>query len=99
MDNFPQLCIRRFGFSISRLGLNGIIMIGLIMCAWATAMSVHADTIIPRSMAGDKGTYYLLEAKRNGNIIKTLHKRVGVNSIGFTRTEIDCTSMKTMELG
>jgi hypothetical protein len=37
--------------------------------------------VIPRSMA-DKGTYYLLEEKRSGGIVKALHKRVGVESVG-----------------
>jgi hypothetical protein len=56
------------------------------------------ETLIPRSMA-DKGRYYLLEAKRNGDIVKVVHKRVGVDSVGFTRTEINCRTMLIREMG
>jgi primosomal protein N' len=55
-------------------------------------------TLIPRSMF-DRGKYYLLNQKLvNGNII-AVHKRVGVNSIGYTKTETQCKSMKMRELG
>lgn len=32
-------------------------------------------------------------------MIKTLHKRVGVDSVGWTRCEINCKSMRMRELG
>ena len=54
---------------------------------------------IPRSMAGDKGKYFLLNSKKNGDIVKALHKRVGVDSVGFTLTETDCSTMKMREIG
>ncbi|CRX64683.1 hypothetical protein [Acinetobacter baumannii] len=40
----------------------------------------NADTLIPRSVQGDKGKYYLIEKKKQGDIIITLHKRIGVET-------------------
>jgi hypothetical protein len=65
---------------------------------WSPLASA-AETHIPRSMAGDKGRYYLLEARAEGGIVKTLHKRVGPSGTGFTRTEIDCKTMRMREMG
>jgi len=67
-----------------------------------TLGAAHAaarETPIPRSMAGDKGQYYLLELKRKGDIVEALHKRVGIESIGYTRTETNCKTMQMRELG
>lgn len=50
-------------------------------------------------MAGDNGLYFLLEAKRDGNIVKTLHKRIGVNSVGHARTEVNCAKGLMREIG
>lgn len=61
--------------------------------------TVEAGKPIPRSASGDKGKYYLLESSREGNIVKTLHKRVGIDTLGFTRAEIDCSAMKIKEIG
>ena len=58
-----------------------------------------AETMIPRSMPGDKGKYYLIEMKREGNIVKALHKRVGVDTVGFTRTESNCTTGQIRDMG
>ncbi|MGQ0711400.1 MAG: hypothetical protein ACT4NV_16840 [Rhodoferax sp.] len=57
------------------------------------------DIEIPRSIPGDKGKYFLLDSKRNGDIVIALHKRVGVDSVGYTRTETNCKTMKMRELG
>ena len=57
------------------------------------------ETLIPRSMPGDKGTYYLLQWKRQGDIVTTLHKRVGVDSVGYTRVEKNCRTRMIRELG
>ena len=57
------------------------------------------DVPIPRSVTGDKGQYYLLEAKRTGDIVRAVHKRVGVDSIGYTRTETNCKKMLMREIG
>lgn len=56
-------------------------------------------TEIPRSVAGDKGRYYLLERKRKGDIVSALHKRVGVDAVGWTRTETNCKRWRMRELG
>jgi len=47
----------------------------------------------------DKGKYFLLENRKTGNIVRALHKRVGVDSIGYTLTETNCATMKMRELG
>jgi hypothetical protein len=59
----------------------------------------QSEIIIPRSVSGDKGKYFLLEKKRNGNIVRALHKRVGVDSIGYTLTETNCVTMRMREIG
>lgn len=53
---------------------------------------------IPRTMY-DKGTYYLLDKKTKGSITTTLHKRVGVNETGYSKTEINCKSMQYRDMG
>ena len=50
-------------------------------------------------MPGDKGKYYLLEAQNDGGIIKALHKRVGVDAVGYTRTEIKCQARQIRDIG
>jgi hypothetical protein len=66
----------------------------------ATAsIAAQSEIPIPRSMSGDKGKYFLLEKKKNGNIVRALHKRVGVDSIGYTLTETNCANMQMRELG
>lgn len=57
-----------------------------------------AEVRIPRTMH-DKGTYYLLDAKTKGSITTTLHKRVGVNETGYSRTEINCKSKQYRDMG
>jgi len=57
-----------------------------------------AEVQIPRTMY-DKGTYYLLDTKTNGSITTTLHKRIGVNETGFSKTEINCKSMQYRDMG
>ncbi len=65
----------------------------------SASIAAQSETPIPRSMPGDKGKYYLLEAKKNGSVVRALHKRVGVDSIGYTLTETNCATMKMRELG
>ncbi|MCH7310611.1 hypothetical protein [Acinetobacter sp. ANC 4805] len=55
--------------------------------------------LIPRSMTGDKGKYYLIEKSRIGDIVTTLHKRVGVDSTGYTKLNINCKTEQAQELG
>lgn len=59
----------------------------------------QSEIPIPRSTTGDKGRYYLLDTKRSGSLVRALHKRVGVDSIGYTLTETNCSTMQMRELG
>jgi hypothetical protein len=63
-----------------------------------TSSSV-SETLIPRSAPGDKGKYFLVYSEKVGGIIKATHKRVGVDSVGFTKTETNCGSMQMREIG
>ena len=76
-------------------------IVALLACTFVAGTSVAAQSEIPipRSVAGDKGKYFLLEKKKNGNIIRALHKRVGVDSVGYTLTETNCATMQMRELG
>ena len=65
-----------------------------------TSLAIAASEIpVPRSVAGDKGKYYLIEKKKSGGVVRALHKRVGVDSVGYTLTETNCKTMKMRELG
>lgn len=75
-----------------------------ISCLFVSAVLVipaygQKEIQIPRSMPGDKGEYYLLESKHIGDIVKALHKRVGVDSVGYTQTETNCKTMQMREVG
>ena len=67
--------------------------------ATITTDTQPSETLIPRSISGDKGKYYLLSANRNGDIVFATHKRIGVDSVGFTQTETNCSTMKMREIG
>lgn len=58
-----------------------------------------SEVLIPRSAPGDKGQYYLIEARSEGGVVKTLHKRVGPSGVGFTRAEVNCKTMRMREMG
>ena len=75
------------------------LLFGLMFCTPILAMAASKAILIPRSVAGDKGQYYLLEQKRNGNIITATHKRVGVYATDYTKTETNCATMKMREIG
>jgi hypothetical protein len=76
---------------IQRLTLAALF--ALPMIAFATEVE------IPRSVPGDKGRYHLLETKRSGAIITTLHKRVGPSGTSHTKTEINCETRKMRVVG
>lgn len=79
---------------------NSYKMIALLLyIAPLAAYSANAETPIPRSMAGDKGKYYLLEKQRKGNTVTVIHKRVGVSEVGYTKTEVNCSTMMVRDLG
>lgn len=65
----------------------------------AASIAAQSEVPIPRSMAGDKGKYFLLEETRSGSIVRALHKRIGVDSIGYSLTETNCATMQMRELG
>lgn len=64
-----------------------------------SSIAAQSETPIPRSIAGDKGSYYLLETKKDGTIVRAIHKRVGPDSVGYTKTETNCATMQMRELG
>ena len=68
-------------------------------CALGISSTAWAEIEIPRSVAGDKGRYYLIEAKRTADIVSSLHKRVGVDYTGYTRTETNCATTQMREMG
>lgn len=65
----------------------------------AYTFAQNQEVRIPRSMSGDMGEYYLLSQEQRGNIIHTLHKRVGLEAVGYTRSEINCQTMKMRQIG
>lgn len=67
--------------------------------AFGTSSPELSETLIPRSIPGDKGQYYLLEKSKNGDVVSATHKRVGVDSVGFTKTETNCSTMRMREIG
>ncbi len=71
----------------------------VVLLIAAAPSALAAETAVPRSMAGDKGQYFLLETVRKGRTIATLHKRIGVDTIGFTRLEIDCAARRVKDVG
>jgi hypothetical protein len=71
----------------------------LLMAIPDDGLAAQQEVPIPRSMPGDKGRYYLLETTVSGGNIRALHKRVGVDSVGFTRTETNCKTMQMREWG
>lgn len=77
--------------------MKKLVLIGLALVSGAHVS--YAETLIPRSVSGDKGQYYLLELKRNGNIVTAIHKRVGVYDTYYTKTETNCSTMKMREIG
>jgi hypothetical protein len=76
-----------------------IVTISCSLLIVSASIAAQSETAIPRSMPGDKGKYYLLETKKNGGVVRALHKRVGVDSIAYTLTETNCATMKMRELG
>lgn len=62
---------------------------------------IEKGELIPRSVDGDRGQYYLLDkVKMDGGIIATLHKRIGTDgTAGYTRLEFDCSRYMVKEVG
>jgi hypothetical protein len=57
-----------------------------------------AEVQIPRT-APDKGKYFLLDSNTKNGITTTVHKRVGVNETGYSKTEINCKTMQYRDMG
>jgi hypothetical protein len=67
--------------------------------ATLSVAAVAAEVPIPRSVEGDKGSYFLLERKKVGGIVHTLHKRTGPSGTNYTKTEINCSSRQMRVVG
>ncbi len=76
-----------------------IFALAIFTCLVPTLGSAQSEIPIPRSVAGDKGKYFLLKMEKTGPVVRALHKRVGVDSIGFTKTETNCATRQIRELG
>lgn len=56
------------------------------------------DWILIPSIPWDKGEYYLLKQEKVWKTIKTIHKRIGLDSVWYTKSEIDCNTSKIRNL-
>ena len=76
-----------------------IVIILIALLAWpAIAMQAH-EIEIPRSMSGDKGRYFLIYSKQDAGLIQAISKRVGVDSIVYSKIEMNCMTRKMRGLG
>lgn len=75
-----------------------LVSVSIAAMAFIGTSALGAEVPIPRTMA-DKGKYFLMEKTKNGEIITTLHKRVGVNETGYSKTEINCRTMQYRDMG
>ena len=66
-----------------------------IALAWQVVL---AEELIPRSMA-EKAEYYLISVEKDGEYLKTLHRRTSSWGTGYSVTRIDCDNKKYMDLG
>ena len=57
-----------------------------------------AEELIPRSMA-EKAEYYLISVEKDGEYLKTVHRRTSSWGTGYSVTRIDCNSKTYMDLG
>lgn len=62
-------------------------------------MSASTETAVPRAVAGAEAKVFLLESRREGDIVKALHKDVGATQVAYFATEINCKTMRTREVG
>jgi len=75
-----------------------IAVLVLLSSALATSQA-QTETPIPRSVPGDIGRYFLIESKKTGSTVTAVHKRVGVDAVGYTKTETNCNTRMMRELG
>lgn len=76
-----------------------VVVVSYLLLLSFVDIAATAEIPIPRSVPGDKGQYFLLDMQKNGDIVAALHKRVGVDSVGYTKTETNCATMQMRELG
>ena len=69
------------------------------LCATSSLAGPQDGTPILRSVPGDKGKYFLLEASRKGDVVYALSKRIGVEYTTYTRTETNCKTRLMREIG
>ncbi len=73
----------------------------LVVLGSLTTLVHSTDLNIPiiRSVPGDKGTYFLIEVKRSGALITSVHKRIGVNETGYSRVGTNCNTRQYRDVG
>lgn len=71
----------------------------LALCLFSANLALAEEIEIKRSVGGDKGKYYLLSVEKNGNLFEVIHKRIGLDSTGFSKTKINCSTKQYQDLG
>jgi hypothetical protein len=74
------------------------IKLALLLFASQYSYALTIETPYPAS-PGDRGKYSILEHTRVGVISKVLHRRIGVDSVDFTRSEINCVTLQARWMG
>ena len=59
---------------------------------------VLAEELIPRSMP-EKAKYYLITVEKDGEHLKSVHRRTSSWGTGYSVTRIDCVNRRYMDLG
>lgn len=71
----------------------------VIFCSSVVCVSAHSsETQYHRTMS-DKGKYFLLDAQEKAGIITTIHKRIGVSEVSYSKTEINCKTNQYRDMG
>lgn len=70
----------------------------LLLTIALASQIVPAEELIPRSMA-EKAKYYLISVEKDGEYLKTLHRRTSSWGTGYSVTRIDCDNKRYMDLG
>ncbi|MDO8180214.1 MAG: hypothetical protein Q7T62_18355 [Undibacterium sp.] len=77
-----------------------VFVLAIILNSIGVAQALAQQEIrIPRSVQGDKGKYYLIERKHINGIEKILYKRIGVDTIVYQKTEVNCKTMMVRDIG
>jgi hypothetical protein len=71
------------------LGFGFLLLVIVTLAFEEHLPSLQGGTLIPRSTF-DKGKYYLVDSKRVCDNFINVVKRVGVDSVVYTKTEVDC---------